>query len=245
MFHDDDHNACFESDNKTPTGKCPRGTITVTQADYYSIAEVTWNLEGLKPNNIHEGHVHWQGDWDLRKLYYSSEVEGPHMNPGMSEYHRADWSEMSLDERHMGDLTSIVADKYGNYKGTMKDAQLNLFGQWSIFGRMCDVHLPKGDRESDRNLDNDLPPFRAVSFGVFGRTGRYDEVPQWDLGPHPCFGEDESMPHGGKNKELCKIWKSPNNKFPDITVLSGFGEHEKFASRYELNRGELKRLRLL
>ena len=146
------------------------------------------------------------------------------MNAGMSDNHRSDWSEMSVGERHMGDLTSIKADEEGKYKGTMKDAQINLFGQWSIFGRMCDIHLPNGERESDRNINVDLEPFRAVSFGIFARTGRFDEVPSWDLAPHPCFGADESMPHGGKNEALCKIWKGVNNHFPDITILPNFQE---------------------
>jgi len=36
VFHDDKINKCFK--NGMPTGKCPKGTITIKQNDYYGIA---------------------------------------------------------------------------------------------------------------------------------------------------------------------------------------------------------------
>ena len=54
---------------------------------------------------------------------------------------------------------------------------------------------------NDKHEDD---PFRSVSYGVFGRNGAYDEVPSWDIVPHPCYGKDNKMPHGGKNEEYCK-----------------------------------------
>jgi len=78
------------------------------------------------------------------------------MNPGMTD-HRQDWSDRSEGERHYGDITNVKADKYGRYQAVKIDNKINLFGRWSIFGKMCDVHLPKGEEEEDRLNDNDLP----------------------------------------------------------------------------------------
>lgn len=73
---------------------------------------------------------------------------------------------------------------------------------------MCVLHGPK---QSKKEKDG-----KPLSFGVFGRTDRFDEVPQWDLGPHPCDGWDDSMPHGGKDSDLCDIWKDVVKTFPPI-----------------------------
>lgn len=242
VFHDDDKNDCEESDGQggfVPTGKCPMGTIKMTQRHYYSLMHVSWNLKFLKPNHYHEGHIHWNGDWDLKKLYYSSAPEGPHMNPGMNE-HRWDWSENSKEERHYGDLTNFKADEEGRVKAEMFDNKLNLFGKWSIFGKMCDIHMPKGTEDKHKNRDNDADVLRAVSFGVVGNTGRFGDVPRWDLGPHPCEGYDDSKIHGGKNDELCEAYKKIVMKFPQIVEdMPGF-EQKEFKSISDLSKKEIE-----
>ena len=197
VYHDSEIHDCKDEDG-IPTGDCPIGTITVRQRHYYGPAQVSWKLAGLKPNTQFKGHIHWNGDWDLEKLYFGADLEGEVMDPELAE-----------PGQRYGDLTNFKADEYGEYRDVALDPKINLFGQWNVFGRMCDIHKPDG---------------RAVSFGVFGRTGRFDEIPQWDLGPHPCYGYDSSMPHGGYDYERCKVWKEINNHFPDIAKLPGFDE---------------------
>lgn len=71
-------------------------------------------------------------------------------------------------------------------------------------------------------------PTRSVSFGVYGRTGKYDEIPTWDIVPHACDGYDEKMPHGGKSEEYCKKYKKINTKFPEIAKEAPKCFKEKF-----------------
>jgi len=67
-----------------------------------------------------------------------------------------------------------------------------------------------------------------------GRTGRFDEVPQWNLGPNPCYGYDDSMPHGGLDKELCKTYRSINSHFPEIVGRDDDFEEELYKTYSEM-----------
>jgi len=155
------------------------------------------------------------------------------MNPTMTE-HRLDWEDKSMGERHYGDITNVRADEDGNYSKATYDSKINLFGRWSIFGRMCDLHMPKGTLYKHRNRDNDAAPMRAVSFGVMGRTKWDDEVPQWDLGPHVCFGADSSPIHGGYDPVKCETWKALNKDWPQIIEDMDEMTEEHFPSIYEI-----------
>jgi hypothetical protein len=63
---------------------------------------------------------------------------------------------------------------------------------------------------------------RTASCGIIGRTGRLDDVPQWNLGPHPCLGNDPKLPHGGYDEDRCKLYKSINTCFAKISSKPGF-----------------------
>lgn len=129
------------------------------------------------------------------------------MNPMMSEK-RTVWDQNTLVERRYGDIINTRADKNGKIKRKFEDPVVNLFGQWSIIGAMCDMHLPTGTKQNDVNEKAKIPlSTRAAAFGVYGRAGATDAVPSWNITPHPCFGYDENYPHGGYNEELCKVWR--------------------------------------
>ena len=49
--------------------------------------------------------------------------------------------------RKYGDILYFTADENGNYKNRVRDPYVNLFGQWSVFGKMMDIHLPLGTKE--------------------------------------------------------------------------------------------------
>ena len=74
VWYDDSKNTCFE--DGYPTGKCPVGTIKVKQDNYYTLAEFTYNIAGLKPNYYAQSHIHENGNFDLRGLYTDWEFEG-------------------------------------------------------------------------------------------------------------------------------------------------------------------------
>jgi len=99
---------------------------------------------------------------------------------------RTNWKQGTLVERRYGDVLNAKADCKGKLKMKFEDPVVNLFGQWSILGAMCDVHMTTGKYKDDMNRHSEAT--RAVSFGVYGRTGPLDEIPSWDIVPHPCFG---------------------------------------------------------
>jgi hypothetical protein len=118
-------------------------------------------------------------------------------------------------EKRYGDLGIFKADSNGEYEASWTATQLNLYGQFTAIGRMWDCHKASSDDYDEGHTKHP----RAASFAVLGRTGVVDEVPQWDLAPHPCYGWDASMPHGGKNQAFCDIWKAINESHPEINIV--------------------------
>lgn len=49
-----------------------------------------------------------------------------------------------FQKRVYGDIIHISSDELGNYKNTVSDPYVTLFGEWSAFGKMMDLHLPLG-----------------------------------------------------------------------------------------------------
>jgi len=73
----------------------------------------------LKPKEEFLGHIHWNGNWDLEKLYHDSGLEGEVMDPEVAA------------GRKLGDYLgdgSFIADKNGEFYDEAIDPKINLFG---------------------------------------------------------------------------------------------------------------------
>lgn len=91
-------------------------------------------ISGLSPGK-HGFHVHESGD--LRK---GCESMGPHYNPLGKEH-----GGLTGDNRHIGDLGNLVADKNGNVKTIIKCKTIKLRGKYSVIGRGLVVHKDEDD----------------------------------------------------------------------------------------------------
>ena len=86
-------------------------------------------------------------------------------------------------------MIKAKGDEKGEFRLTVWNEEINIFEPYSVVGRSCEIE--QGGR--------------SVAIGNFGKIGESD-VPIWDKGPHPC-SKDTSLPHGGGDKEICKIYK--------------------------------------
>jgi Cu-Zn family superoxide dismutase len=100
--------------------------------------EITGEVTGLKPGK-HGFHVHEFGDLTSK----DGMATGGHFNPEGTKHggHHA-------DERHVGDLGNIVADKDGTAVVKMTDKLISLHGPHSIIGRAIIVHADADDEKS-------------------------------------------------------------------------------------------------
>jgi len=85
---------------------------------------------------------------------------------------------------------------------------VNLYNPFNVVARSVEINLP-----TDRKQGNGCAT-RTAAMGNLGKTGDAD-VPQWDKAPSPC-NENTSLPHGGGNKAICKVYESIVENYPDI-----------------------------
>jgi hypothetical protein len=57
---------------------------------------------------------------------------------------------------------------------------------------------------------------RSVAIGNLGKVGMH-EFPSWDACPDPC-NQSNNWPHGGGNKDLCKLYKEIVKGYPAINT---------------------------
>ena len=69
--------------------------------------------------------------------------ENVHINPYQGFHDENFEDEDKSTHRHMGDITLLKGDKNGNAEFYRYDKMINLYGEYSIYGRMCDAHFPK------------------------------------------------------------------------------------------------------
>ncbi len=91
-------------------------------------------FSGLKPGK-HGFHIHEFGNLSNACL-----TAGPHYNP-LKKNHGGP----GIEERHVGDLGNVEADKDGNYTGVIKDDLIKLTGEYSVVGRSVIVHDDEDD----------------------------------------------------------------------------------------------------
>ncbi|CAL4913296.1 unnamed protein product [Urochloa decumbens] len=110
------------------------GALHFFQDPSTGYTEVRGKVTGLAPG-MHGFHIHVFGD-----TTNGCNSTGPHFNPH-SKPHGAPFDE----DRHVGDLGNIVANKDGVAEVFIRDLQISLSGPHSILGRAVVVHADPDD----------------------------------------------------------------------------------------------------
>ncbi|CAN6320913.1 unnamed protein product [Urochloa humidicola] len=110
------------------------GALHFFQEPSTGYTEVRGKVTGLAPG-MHGFHIHVFGD-----TTNGCNSTGPHFNPH-NKPHGAPFDE----DRHVGDLGNIVADKDGVAEVFIRDLQISLSGPHSILGRAVVVHADPDD----------------------------------------------------------------------------------------------------
>lgn len=118
---------------KSMSGSKVKGTIWFTQVGHK--VTIKGEVSGLKEGK-HGFHIHEFGDLTDGKGMSA----GGHFNPTNKKHGKP-----SDEERHVGDLGNIVADKDGIAKIAMTDTVISLHGKHSIVGRAVVIHEDEDD----------------------------------------------------------------------------------------------------
>jgi len=110
-----------------------KGTIWFVQTGHKVM--IKGEVTGLKEGK-HGFHIHEFGDLTDAKGMST----GGHFNPTNKKHGKP-----SDEERHVGDLGNIVADKDGKAKINMTDSVISLHGKHSIVGRAVVIHEDEDD----------------------------------------------------------------------------------------------------
>ncbi len=116
------------------------GRITFTQDG--ERVKVHAVITGLTPG-LHGFHVHEYGVWSEDGM-----AAGGHFNPAGHPH-----ADVTVKERHVGDLGNITADESGKATLDLDDAILSLHGPHSILGRGVVVHEKADDLKSQPSGD--------------------------------------------------------------------------------------------
>lgn len=128
-----------------PTMNDVTGVVTFTQvADGVLVVA---EIKGLTPNTKHGFHLHEKDDLSAPDLSSA----GPHYNPmglshgGAPPMH----GEMTIMQRHIGDLGNLTSDAHGNASLRMTLPNCSIGGENSLVGRSVIVHAKEDDLHSD------------------------------------------------------------------------------------------------
>jgi Cu-Zn family superoxide dismutase len=110
-----------------------KGVIWFTQKGH--TVEITGVITGLAPGE-HGFHIHEFGDITSK----DGMSTGGHFNPTNKKHGRP-----TDEDRHVGDLGNITADKNGKAVIKMKDSVISLSGPHSIVGRAVIIHHDADD----------------------------------------------------------------------------------------------------
>ncbi len=122
-------------------GNDVKGIVRFTEKA--GVVEISGEILGLSPGP-HGFHVHEYGDTTA----VDGASAGGHFNPSGRPHAGPD-----ADERHVGDLGNITADKDGTAKFRMTDRIIRLNGPHSIIGRGLVVHAKADDLKSQPSGD--------------------------------------------------------------------------------------------
>jgi len=111
------------------------GELTLDQYSGASPVHITGTISGLDPYATRGLHIHTFGD-----LSDGCASTGSHYNP-FGKTHGGPTDE----ERHVGDLGNVVADKKGIAQVDISDEMISLSGPYSVVGRAFVVHTGEDD----------------------------------------------------------------------------------------------------
>eukprot|EP01084_Bolivina_argentea_P001419 2615_1 len=117
-------------------GSKVKGTVVFEQhiTSSHRLTKITAQVSGLTPGK-HGFHIHELGD-----LSDGCKSAKGHYNP-----HKTDHGGPNIENRHVGDLGNIVANKEGNATFELVDELVQLNGENSVLGRSVVVHAGEDD----------------------------------------------------------------------------------------------------
>lgn len=114
-------------------GSLVKGKVTFTKTA--EGVKVTADVEGLKPGK-HGFHIHEHGSCGGK----GAADAGPHFNPTKKNHGGPD-----DEDRHVGDLGNLEADKNGHAHYERVDRAISLEGENTIVGRSIVIHSDEDD----------------------------------------------------------------------------------------------------
>ena len=133
----------YEDDEAEARGYIPRGFVHFYQESPEKDVFVHWSVTGLREECWTEGHIHYKGDLHYDVLARDAIYENVHINPYQG-FHDENFEDRDKEtHRHMGDITLLKGDKDGRAEFVRYDKLITLYGEYGIYGRMCDMHFPK------------------------------------------------------------------------------------------------------
>ncbi len=136
------------------------GTVRLTQDGSSTVIE--YDIVGLS-QGAHGFHIHETADFSNGCL-----SAGPHYNP-----HGRDHGGPDDENRHVGDLGNIIADRDGRAKGKLSSSLVRLTGKYSVIGRSIMVHADPDDLGRGDNSKAHLPgpPKNGFVSKITGNAG--------------------------------------------------------------------------
>ena len=124
------------------------GEVILEQENINSETIISYKITGLTPGK-HGFHIHEFSDFSN-----GCSSAGGHYNP-----HGKNHGGPTSNERHVGDLGNITANKQGIAEGILRDNLVKLSGDYSVIGRSMMVHededdLGKGDNDGSLTTGN-------------------------------------------------------------------------------------------
>lgn len=126
---------------------------------------VSWEFKGLSPGRKYHFHIH--EDSDLSDGCHSA---GGHYNP-----HNKTHGDRLDEEREVGDMGSITADKNGVAQGTYVDDLIKLEGKYNVIGLPVTIELDPYDhaeheKDADDHEDEDHSEHADIHCGKIERV---------------------------------------------------------------------------
>lgn len=139
-----------------------KGVVYFEQKSVFEQTTIRGEFKNLTPSHRHGFHIHVYGN-----LLKGCATAGPHYNP-----HGHTHGGPEKEVRHVGDLGNVQSDAEGNGLYEHTDAQVHLFGAYSVIGRSCVLHKSTDDLGEGGNAES-LKTGNAgarIACGVIGRA---------------------------------------------------------------------------
>ena len=149
-------------------GDNAKGVVHFKQPNAFAKTQIEAEFTGLNAGDKHGFQIHSYGN--LSEGYKST---GPIYNP----FNKPHGGPEQKKKRNIGDLGNVEADEEGNGYYWHTDAQVQLHGPHTVFGRTCVLHeneddLGQGDDEESKISGN---VGGAIACGLIGAALVVDE----------------------------------------------------------------------